>query len=251
MSKVGLRVHRPRAAGTEQTVALRNREAFRTLEDRPLASCADVSERDTSVELFGQRLEEARSCSPRSACLEMVDDDGRRRGVGARPGARRGGADDPLEPGVEADGGGSRRASSATPLAGSSSTGARRTTSSRALCRVPRRPAAARIVVNARHHDPGLAQPRSRPRLPPLPARQGNRPVHERTGCSLGCSPSPLPPVLRGAPNPRPEPARPFARWVDRGPRVPRPLSCRALTSGRGARRRGRTLSRRSTRGRR
>ena len=120
----------------------------------------------------------ARSCSPRSACSSSPTARPTSRSPAPRAPRR---ADGHLEPGVAADGGRAPRRS-ATARAGSSSTGARRTSWSRASSRAPRRAAARRSCVTLDTTIARLAHARPRPRLPAVPARQGDRAVHERPG---------------------------------------------------------------------
>ena len=160
-------------AGNGRTLAA-NRAAFDGWRIVP-RMLRDVEHRDTSVELFGQRLAEpvpARAgrrarARPRRGGL---------RGRASRP--RHGHDDGVLQPGVEADGGPGpdpRGLPALVPAV------------LEPVGRARREPRDAGRAVrmrsdrgHARHDDARLAHARPRGRIPAVPARQGDRAVHER-----------------------------------------------------------------------
>ena len=138
----------------------------------------DVSARDTSVELFGRRLPSPLLlCADRRARARAPR---RRRRRRARR-RRRGRADDLLQPGVACRWRSAPRRW-ATRRAGSSSTGARTTSSWRASSARAEACGCDAIVVTL---DTTMLGWRTRDLelgLPAVPARQGDRAVHERPG---------------------------------------------------------------------
>ena len=162
-------------AGTGATMRF-NREGFDRHRIVP-RMLRDVSERDTSIELLGHTLPE-----PAADVPDRRPRDGprRRRPRGRAGGEGRSGADDRLQPGVDADGGdrqGARRRAVVVPALLEHVRRARR------VARHPRRERGrAGHRRHARHDAARLAVARPRRRLPPLPQGQGHRAVHERPG---------------------------------------------------------------------
>ena len=162
-------------AGTEDTVR-ENRAAFtrRRIVPRMLRGAAQP---DATVELFGRTARLAVPARPGRRARARPP---RRRRGGRARGARDRRADDLLQPGVAPDGGvrgGAGRLAALVPAL------------LEHLGRARREPRRARRGVrlrgdraDARHHDRGLAPARPRARLPPVPARAGDRAVHERPG---------------------------------------------------------------------
>ena len=145
--------------------------------DRPADAARRVERADTSVELFGRRLDSPVLLAP-VGVLELAH---READVAVARAARRDRrADDLLQPGVAADGGvrrGARRQPALVPALLEHLRRARRE---------PRRPRRGVRLRgdrgDARHDDGRLAPARPRARLPAVPARPGHRPVHERPG---------------------------------------------------------------------
>ena len=229
-------------AGGGRTIAA-NREAFDRVRIVP-RMLRDVSARDTSVELFGRRLDSPFLLAP-IGVLELAHRERRPRRRARRRG--RGRADGDLEPGVDADGGHRRRARRQPAVVPALLVDLGRSGREPRLARRGDRRRGDR--GHARHDDARLAHARPRHRLPAVPARQGHRPVHERPG---------LPPTARRAAGGRVrhrDAASSRSRTCARSARSPR--SCATGPTGRSpacapATRAPRSSgSRRSTRGRR
>ena len=170
----GVRVHRRR--GRDRDDDAQQPRGVRPLADRPARAARRVRARHER---------RAVRAAPRRPVPARSD---RRAGDGPSPGrprgrprrGRRGHPDDHVQPGVAADGGRQRRARLDAALVPALLEHVGR------AGREPRRTRRARgrggDRRHARHDDPRLAHARPRRRLPAVPARQGDRAVHERPG---------------------------------------------------------------------
>ena len=130
-----------------------------------------------------------------------------RRGRRGRSRGRGGGdPDDLLQPGLAADGGDRPRDGRRAALVPALLEHARR---ARREPRVAGRGVRVqRDRAHARHDDARLARPRPRSRVPPVPARQGDRAVHERPGVHGGAAGDAARGAARPAGSPWPRSAR-------------------------------------------
>ena len=166
-------------AGAEETMR-ENRAAFERWRIVPRDAARRLDARRRPSRCWARPAEPVRAVPDRRA----RDGTSRRRRRGRARCGSRGRPVRLLQPGVSADGGdreGDGRRAALVPALLEHVERARREPrlARRALRLLGRR-------AHARHDDARLADPRPRPRVPPVPAREGHRAVHERSGLRRG-----------------------------------------------------------------